>query len=69
MKKGFYKLQEQDITNLMYAPYWVRHKDYELKIDEKDNHTYPVEGWYYFETNEEAETFFLSQGWEKPEEE
>jgi hypothetical protein len=64
MEKGFYKI----IEDLIYAPNRVQHKDFDLKIEDKDIQTYPVHGWYYFDTKEEAETFFISQGWEKPEE-
>lgn len=61
---GFYKL---DNTSLLYAPNKVTHKDYVLETVNKDTYTYPVEGWYWFDTKEEAETFFTPLGYE-PEE-
>jgi hypothetical protein len=47
----FYKLDWED---LLYAPNFVLNKDYELKIENKDNYDYPVWGWYYFENEEIA---------------
>ena len=43
---------------LLEAPNSVINKDYELKIEDKDTYTYPVNGWYYFETKDEALKFF-----------
>lgn len=67
MEKGFYKEQGSGL-DLLHARNRVSNKNYNLLVSEKDNHQYPVDGWYYFETKEEAETFFTSQGWVKPEE-
>jgi hypothetical protein len=50
----FYKITD---GNLTYGPI-VCSPDYTLMLDTKDEHTYPVDGWYYFETEEEAKTFF-----------
>ena len=47
----FYKKQDQELQcapNFVYAP------NYTLKAEEKDNHTYPVDGWYWFDTLELA---------------
>jgi hypothetical protein len=30
----------------------------DLTVLDKDDHTYPVEGWYWFDTLEEAKAFF-----------
>lgn len=60
---GFYKL---DNTSLLCAPNKVTHKDYVLETVNKDTYTYPVSGWYWFNTLEEAETYFISEGWVKP---
>jgi hypothetical protein len=30
----------------------------DLTVDNKDEHTYPVEGWYWFDTEELAKEFF-----------
>lgn len=53
--KGFYKFDEGE---LLYGPNFVINKDYELRIAQKDEHTYPVDGWYYFQTEQEAKAFF-----------
>lgn len=55
MSKGFYK---NDNGSLLYAPNFVYSKDFSLTVLEKDTYTYPVEGWTWFETLEEACTFF-----------
>ncbi len=52
---GFFKKIEDEIVmaeNFVYSPIVT------LKIEEKDNYTYPQDGWYYFDTKEEAEEFF-----------
>lgn len=50
MGAGFYKLE----MFLMYAANWVRSASYELYVDQKDTYSYPVDGWYWFDTLEEA---------------
>jgi hypothetical protein len=52
---GFYKLEEK---TLLYGPNFVKNKDYTLLKEEKDIHTYPVDGWYWFDYEEEAYSFF-----------
>jgi len=54
MEAGFYKLD----GTLLYAQYWVRNASYELNAELKDTYTYPVEGWYWFNTLDEACSFF-----------
>lgn len=61
---GFYKL----INDKLFFGDKVQNKLYLLTVNQKDQYQYPVDGWYYFDTREEAETFFASQGWVKPEE-
>ena len=51
---GFYKLDGE----LLYAPNFVLNANYELRKETKDEHTYPVDWWYWFDTEEEAKTFF-----------
>jgi hypothetical protein len=51
---GFYKLDGE----LLYAPNFVLNANYELRKETKDEHTYPVDGWYWFDTEEEARLFF-----------
>jgi hypothetical protein len=48
---GFYKL---DDGVLLYAPNFVTSMYYDLNILEKDNYEYPVDGWYYFENEQDA---------------
>ena len=52
MKPGFYKI---DYTGeLLYGPNFVEHKDYQLYAESHHLHTYPVDGWYWFDSEEEA---------------
>jgi hypothetical protein len=55
---GFYK---NDNGELLYGPNFVLNKDYELRAENKDQYTYPVDGWSWFESEEEA-TSSLSNG-------
>lgn len=50
----FYKNVE---NHLSYGPY-VQLPDGFLHLDFLDTYTFPVDGWYYFETEEEAKAFF-----------
>jgi len=38
--------------NFVYSPIVI------LKAEEKDNFTYPQDGWYWFDTEDEAYSFF-----------
>ncbi len=51
---GFYKLD----GDLLYGPNFVLNANYELYKEEKDAHTYPVDGWYWFDDEEQARVFF-----------
>jgi len=51
---GFYKLDGV----LLFGPHYVLNANYELRRESKDSHTYPVDGWYWFDTREEALVFF-----------
>lgn len=53
--KGFFK---QDGDELLFAPNFIINKNYELKIDSFSEYNYPVDGWFYFESEEEAKNFF-----------
>lgn len=55
MTAGFYKY-ESDI--LYYGPHFVLNLDYELRAESKDEHTYPVDGWYWFDSIQDACLFF-----------
>lgn len=52
--QGFYK---NDGT-LLYGPNFVLNDNYELRKETKDDYTYPVDGWYWFDTRQEALDFF-----------
>ena len=47
---GFYKLD----GDLLYAPQFILSSSYELVSEMKDSYQYPVDGWYWFDTLEEA---------------
>jgi hypothetical protein len=51
---GFYKLD----GSLLYGPNYVFNANYELRRETRDDHSYPVDGWYWFDTEEEARLFF-----------
>jgi len=55
---GFYK---NDNGTLLYGPNFVLNKNYELRAENKDQYTYPIDGWYWFESQEQAnETLILN---------
>ena len=47
----FYK---NDNGQLLEAPNFVYSKDYTLLKEEKDTYTYPLDGWKWFNSEEEA---------------
>jgi hypothetical protein len=53
---GFYK-QDNDI---LYAPNFVlgAYSAYELRKETHQEHTYPIDGWYWFDNKETAYAFF-----------
>ena len=53
-KSGFYK---NDNGNLLFGVNSVISKDYNLQRDKHEEYNYPVDGWYWFETEEEARDF------------
>lgn len=54
---SFFKYQE-DIDTVLEGSGWVLNKDYFLEKSKKDTYTYPIDGWYWFDTMEEAREFF-----------
>ena len=52
---GFYKL---DGDQLLYGPNFVINANYELKRENKDQYTYPVDGWYWFDSEQLAREFW-----------
>lgn len=54
----FYKLDPDNNQNIFIANLGVDAPDYSLKIEDKDTYTYPCHGWYYFDSDEYAYSFF-----------
>jgi len=52
---GFYKL---DGEVLLYGPNFVLHADFELRREAYDQHSYPTDGWHWFDSEAEARAFF-----------
>jgi hypothetical protein len=46
MEDGFYKLED---GNWLYAPNFVYGPNLELIRENKDDYTYPVDGWEWFD--------------------
>jgi hypothetical protein len=55
MTSGFYKYESDAVS---YGPNFVLDPNFELRAESKDEHTYPVDGWYWFDTMEDAYAFF-----------
>ena len=54
MEAGFYKFA----GTLIHGHNWVRGPDFELRSETKDTYSYPVDGWYWFDSLEEACLFY-----------
>lgn len=54
---GFYK-REDGADTLLHGPNFVLNMDYELRAEAHAQHEYPVDGWYWFDSEEEAYAFF-----------
>lgn len=52
---GFYKAEE---GQLLHAPNFVSAPDYDLSRTRKDEYTYPVHGWHWFDSQQDAELFY-----------
>ncbi len=55
---AFYKIDPDNNQNIFIANLGVDAPDYSLKIEEKDNYIYPINGWYYFDADEDAYNYF-----------
>lgn len=55
MTSGFYALQNDE---LIHAPNFVEGPGFSLKSEDKDKYSYPVSGWTWFDSIEEAASFF-----------
>ena len=49
--EGFYK---NDNGELLFAPNFVENKDYQLYKEHHSEYNYPIDGWYWFDSEEEA---------------
>ncbi len=52
---GFYKLDNAD---LLHGPNYVLSGSYNLYVENKDDYTYPIDGWYWFDMESAARVFF-----------
>ena len=52
---GFYKISE---ANLQYQPTFVYEEDISLWEGDHLIYAYPLAGWYWFDSEEEAKLFF-----------
>jgi len=52
---GFYLYQDGGIA---HAPNFVENKDYQLYRHLKDIYSYPVNGWYWFDSINDAYLFY-----------
>lgn len=52
---GFYKI---DNGQLFFGANFVESKDYNLQRDKHEEYNYPVNGWYWFESEADAREFF-----------
>jgi hypothetical protein len=53
----FYKLIDEETKELSEGP-CVHSAEYFLSEDTKNSHEYPIDGWYWFDTEEDAKAFF-----------
>lgn len=51
---GFYKLD----GILLYGPNFVINANYELRKESHQEHQYPIDGWYWFDSEPQAREFF-----------
>lgn len=54
-KPGFYKVVD---SLVLYAPNYVQNQQYTLWANSHTSYTYPVDGWYWFDTETTAREFF-----------
>jgi len=53
---GFYKL---DGDRLLFGQNFVLNANYELRREAKAQHDYPVDGWFWFDSETEAKEALL----------
>ena len=54
MTDGFYKTE--DGINLIYGANFIIARDYELSKELKDTYDFPIDGWYWFDNEEDAQS-------------
>lgn len=59
--QGFYK---DDNGFLVWSADRVLNERFELWLDQKDTYTYPVEGWYWFDSEVEARNTLACYGYQ-----
>ena len=55
---GFYKYTEG--SELAFAPNFVLNADYHLKREEYTANTYPIDGWSWYNSEEEEELLWVT---------
>ena len=53
---GFYRVDNE--TMLVCGRLYVLNQDYALYRDEKDTYEYPIDGWRWFDSEDEAYNYF-----------
>ena len=53
---GFYK---NDNGTLLFGPNFVLNSNYELRRETHEQHTYPIDGWHWFNAEAEAREALL----------
>lgn len=53
---GFYKL---DGECFLFGPNFVLNKDYELHRETHNQHTYPIDGWSWFDSEDQAKSVLM----------
>jgi hypothetical protein len=54
--EGFYK--QDDDGEILYGPNYVYGANYTLLKESHTDHEYPIDGWYWFDSREDALAFF-----------
>lgn len=54
---GFYK---NDNGTLLFGPNFVLNASYELRRGTHDQHTYPIDGWHWFDNEDQAKSLLIN---------
>ena len=54
---GFYK---NDNGTLLFGPNFVLNANYELRRETHDQHTYPIDGWHWFDNEDQAKSLLIN---------